>query len=1034
MVVCFYFIYENFYHSKKIPSMKHLYYFNYFIVTLLLSSLLPAAGENFVNAAVPPPDTQALPDGWRRATPEDIAYWPNVEEGDVLLFGKVAADGTRTIFTNYNMTQPIQIEGGKRIHIYQGTYRYIEIAARPDGKAFQEVNSSPTNPVIITNLGGQVKFGVHGPNADNDGNFWVHQFKHIMITGEYDQALGTGDANFLGMKGDMTAHGWINNFGIMGDRQFAMFPEDGTGLGLQVNHFISVKVRGIGVVRGYFAGISVKNNDVLQTSHASIEIQRCLSGWHSGEGFYIGSTNEFANTVSDNVTVFKNNIALFTGAEGVQLDKLNSGSEIKNNFVYKTACFYQNPFQKNQDNCFQWSFVNGNVIAEDNIFYGGTAANLVNYSGIYSKTDVTIVPSSQILLRNNLFGGSRTSWAYIKESTGDPNGYITYHYDNNVIKDVTTQVTNDYYVSPTPFTGYVKFHQDATKPFYLENNIYPVGRNLTEGGNIQSTQGSVAQEAEALLLDSRFGFNPDDILNFRGVWFTGTYVVDADATTSSGPIPYKLNDVVYAMAGGRTRYYKCIQAHSVVKDPVTQSAYWQQIFWNGQEEPTYTPLLQPGSSYASRNMGLNLGQDPPPSGTGRVTWTEKVGVSEDANGTLTKTAAYGTNNAGAASVEVLSAGTNGWVEMEINQIDKARVFGLADSNPDNSETSMDYALSFGNYTPFVHVRESGVYKGEFGTHAIGEVYKIERVGTTVYYKRNGQTFYTSSTASTTNLRVDVSLYHTGTQIYNCNISFADTDPSSLITWTDKVGVSEDGNANLTKTAAYGTNNAGAASVEVLSAGTNGWAEMEINQIDKARVFGLADSNPDNSETSMDYALSFGNYTPFVHVRESGVYKGEFGTHAIGEVYKIERVGTTVYYKRNGQTFYTSGTASTTNLRVDVSLYHTGTQIYNGRISFGNGGARLATTQPQEQIDYTDVYPNPIGSTSRLFLRTNKEDNGDYSLIFKDATGRTEWQGTMKGSSTIEVDIESLKLSPGIKILHIVAPDGTVKTRKLLKRD
>lgn len=47
----------------------------------------------------------------------------------------------------------------------------------------------------------------------------------------------------------------------------------------------------------------------------------------------------------------------------------------------------------------------------------------------------------------------------------------------------------------------------------------------------------------------------------------------------------------------------------------------------------------------------------------------------------------------------------------------------------------------------------------------------------------------------------------------------------------------------------------------------------------------------------------------VAIYESGTPRGNKTTITIGDTFRVERVGSTVYYKKNGTTFYTSGVAS-----------------------------------------------------------------------------------------------------------------------------
>lgn len=531
------------------------------------------------------------------------------------------------------------------------------------------------------------------------------------------------------------------------------------------------------------------------------------------------------------------------------------------------------------------------------------------------------------------------------------------------------------------------------------------------------------------------------------------------------------------------------------------------------------------SAYTSESSATTL--SPPPTGNGNVTWTNLVGVSVDGAGTLTKTAAY-SSAAGAASVEVLPAGVNGWVETEMNQVGKTRTLGLSDADVDATGSTIDYSISFSYNGNNVFVYENGINRGYSHNYALGDVYRIERTGSTILYKRNGNTFYTSSVASSTSLLVDVSLLHTGAILYNTTISFASLPaPSSLtatasgssqidltwsdnsgsetgfeiersltaqngyalvtttaadatsfsdtglnssttyyyrvraisgsgnslysnetsattlapppggngtpVTWTNIVGAS-DLNGTLTKTAAYGSP-AGASSVDVLPAGIDGWVETEMNQTGKTRAVGLSDVDVDATGATIDYSISFSYNNNNVFVYENGVSRGYAHNYVVGDTYRIERMGTTILYKRNGVTFYTSTIASTTSLVADVNMLHTGAVIFNTRISFGTSGARLVIEEDvrssQEKTGaFADVYPNPVGSFLLLKLNTANEP---VKIRIADTTGRIEWEGT-GNDSVVNIDLNSMHIGKGIKIVTIQKQDGQQIVKRILKTE
>ncbi|MTI24418.1 fibronectin type III domain-containing protein, partial [Fulvivirga kasyanovii] len=152
-----------------------------------------------------------------------------------------------------------------------------------------------------------------------------------------------------------------------------------------------------------------------------------------------------------------------------------------------------------------------------------------------------------------------------------------------------------------------------------------------------------------------------------------------------------------------------------------------------------------------------------------VTWTDLVGVEVQADNSLLKTAGWGDNNGGAVSHETLPAGVDGWVELTVYATNYERYAGLTESSTDQSN-NIDYAFKITSTNTLV-VSEKGENKKGIGDFEDGDVLRIERIGTTIYYKHKGGIVHTSTTPSVTPLIVDVSLYHSGGAINNVNLLF-----------------------------------------------------------------------------------------------------------------------------------------------------------------------------------------------------------------------------------------------------------------------
>ncbi len=159
-----------------------------------------------------------------------------------------------------------------------------------------------------------------------------------------------------------------------------------------------------------------------------------------------------------------------------------------------------------------------------------------------------------------------------------------------------------------------------------------------------------------------------------------------------------------------------------------------------------------------------------------ILWKDLVGVEATPAG-LTRTLAGAGWSAGAASVDILPNGANGWVEVQVAEMNKLRMIGLSKENTNTSTGSMDYAvnLNLGNYT----VYENGVNRGNKATITTGDMIRIERTGSTVKYLKNGLEVYTSAVASSTPLMADATLNEYGATLPNLNFSFKNTTPRSI---------------------------------------------------------------------------------------------------------------------------------------------------------------------------------------------------------------------------------------------------------------
>jgi RHS repeat-associated protein len=195
----------------------------------------------------------------------------------------------------------------------------------------------------------------------------------------------------------------------------------------------------------------------------------------------------------------------------------------------------------------------------------------------------------------------------------------------------------------------------------------------------------------------------------------------------------------------------------------------------------------PQKEYGYRNGELLVTADVlPTTSTQNVIWTNAGGVSISGN-SLSKTAAEGWDNAGAASQQRIVSG-DGYVEFTAGNNTTWWMCGLSHTDPDWGWSSIDYAMFLTNWGHF-YIYEKGVYLGDFGAYSAGDVLRVAIEGGVVKYRKNGALVYTSTAAPNYPLLVDTTFYSVGSTLNNAVIS-GNLGPSSAnLHWlvTDQLG-------------------------------------------------------------------------------------------------------------------------------------------------------------------------------------------------------------------------------------------------------
>src|SRR6266404_8308237 len=168
-----------------------------------------------------------------------------------------------------------------------------------------------------------------------------------------------------------------------------------------------------------------------------------------------------------------------------------------------------------------------------------------------------------------------------------------------------------------------------------------------------------------------------------------------------------------------------------------------------------------------------------------------------------------------------------------------------------------------------------------------------------------------------------------------------------VTWTNVVGVTASGNS-LTKNSSDGWN-AGAVSTQTIASG-DGYMEVTATETNTHRRIGLSHGDTNQSWEDIDFCIYL-SADGTVYVNEGTNGRGNFGSYAAGDRFRVAVEGGVVKYKKNGTVFYTSTVAPAYPLLVDTSLHTNGATLTNVVIGSGNGAGTFSEQYPQNLISW-----------------------------------------------------------------------------------
>lgn len=314
-----------------------------------------------------------------------------------------------------------------RLYIPAGNYRTIQLGGLPQ--------RTPERPLVITNLGGQVKVGGDAANyvfVINGGSNWI-------LTGRYDALSKTGDAGYRGHADGAYAHSQ-GSYGIFSDDAFSKTGLSGLSIGGKATDF---ELDMLEVARAEFAGIVAKTDNDGSATMRNVKMHDVYVHDTGSEGIYFGSTQAQPQHAFENLRIYDNRL-LRTGTEALQTGQLGAGCEIAYNVLGPAAVRWRSAFQQYQDGNVQFGQRYGSSTFHHNIVIGTgdlfvelfptpvagdlrAASDSVTFSdnyfadtslsGVYTHADNTGV---RIVFERNVFRGFNFNYAEVYPDTQAP--------------------------------------------------------------------------------------------------------------------------------------------------------------------------------------------------------------------------------------------------------------------------------------------------------------------------------------------------------------------------------------------------------------------------------------------------------------------------------------------------------------------------------------------------------------------------------------------------------------------------------------
>jgi hypothetical protein len=359
-----------------------------------------------------------------------------------------------------------------RLYIPAGNYRSIDLGGLPE--------RAPERPLVITNLGGQVKVGGDAANYV----FVINGGKNWKLTGRYDAVAKTGDPAFPGHAGGAYAHSQ-GRYGIMSDDGFSKAGLSGLAIGGKASDF---ELDMLEVTHAEFAGVIAKTDNDGAATMKNVRVHDLYVHDTGSEGIYFGSTQAQPQHSFEKLHIYDNRF-LRTGTEAIQTGQLGSDCEIEHNVLGPGAVRWRSAFQQYQDGNVQFGQRYGSSTFHHNIVIG-TGDLFVELFPTPVAGDPR-GPDDSVVFSDNYFADTSLSGVYTHaEDTG-----VTIRFERNTFRGFSFTYP-EVYPDTAPPVQVFAVGSNSPNPHILRDNVvdgpYPFIKWLFDSVTLENnTESSV---------------------------------------------------------------------------------------------------------------------------------------------------------------------------------------------------------------------------------------------------------------------------------------------------------------------------------------------------------------------------------------------------------------------------------------------------------------------------------------------------------------------------------------------------------------